>query len=174
MTNNKFQKSDNETNLYNNILLLSRNKIFYTKFKLADTFQNRIILIFLHISFLFVRSKHDLNTTIYKNFYQRAFDLLFKKIELNMREVGYSDTLVNKNMKFLIKSFYEILLYCEKFNKKTDKSKDDFFSKFIRSNNNEKKANNKDLVDYFNKFETFCFDLHSDSVLKGEIKFNYN
>ena len=100
MTNNKFQKSDNETNLYNNILLLSRNKIFYTKFKLADTFQNRIILIFLHISFLFVRSKHDLNTTIYKNFYQRAFDLLFKKIELNMREVGYSDTLVNKNMKF--------------------------------------------------------------------------
>ena len=27
--------------LYNNILLLSRNKLFYTKFDLIDTFQNR-------------------------------------------------------------------------------------------------------------------------------------
>ena len=40
--------------LYNNILLLSRNSVFYTKFNLNDTFQNRIHLIFIHI-FKFIR-----------------------------------------------------------------------------------------------------------------------
>ena len=40
----------NEYILYNKILRLSRNKLFYTKFALEDTFQNRISLIFFHIS----------------------------------------------------------------------------------------------------------------------------
>ena len=39
--------------LYNNILLLCRNKLFYTKLDLIDTFQNRIHLIFIHISYIF-------------------------------------------------------------------------------------------------------------------------
>ena len=43
------QKMSKELILYNNILKLSRNKLFYTKFDLADTFQNRINLIFFHI-----------------------------------------------------------------------------------------------------------------------------
>ena len=37
----------NANNVYNNILLLSRNKLFYTNFSLADTFENRIHLIFI-------------------------------------------------------------------------------------------------------------------------------
>ena len=47
--------------LYNNILFLSRNKLFYTKFYLSDTFQNRINLIFFHISFLFIKIKQNNN-----------------------------------------------------------------------------------------------------------------
>ena len=43
--------------LYNNILRLSRNKLFYTKFALEDTFQNRINLLFFHISFIFNKLK---------------------------------------------------------------------------------------------------------------------
>ena len=43
------------------------------------------------------------------------FDLIFDKVELNMREIGYGDVLINKNMKFLIKTFYNILFDCEKF-----------------------------------------------------------
>ena len=35
-------------------------------------------------------------------------------------------------------------------------------------------ANNKPLIEYFNKFQAFCVDLSSDSVLKGELNFNYN
>ena len=56
-----------ETNLYNNILLLSRNKLFYTKFNLTDTFQNRIYLIFMHISFIFIKIKQKNSKQIYKS-----------------------------------------------------------------------------------------------------------
>ena len=31
----------------------------------------------------------------------------------------------------------------------------------------------KNLALYFDKYETFCIDLSSDRVLKGEINFNY-
>ena len=95
--------------LYNNILALSRNKLLYTIFNLTDTFQNRIHLIFIHVSFLFIKIKHSRYKDVYKIFYQKLFDLIFNNIELNMRELGYGDVVINKNMKALIKIFYSIL-----------------------------------------------------------------
>ena len=65
-----------ENKLYNKILSLSRNKLFYTKLGLSDTFQNRIILIFLHISFLFVKLKKGHKIQHYKEFYQRMFNIV--------------------------------------------------------------------------------------------------
>ena len=56
---------------YNNILLLCRNILFYTKFDLNDTFQNRIHLIFIHISFIFIIMKQNDKNKIYKVFYQK-------------------------------------------------------------------------------------------------------
>ena len=159
--------------LYNSILFLSRNKLFYTKFYLSDTFQNRINLIFLHISFLFIKIKQN-NNKRYKFFYQNMFDLIFIKIEQNMREIGYGDTVVNKNMKFLVKNFYDILLNCEKYNEKTINLKNIFFLKFFEQKNVIKDSNNKGLIDYFNKYQVFCLDLSIDSVLKGSLKFNFN
>ena len=35
-----------------------------------------------------------------------------------MRELGFGDVTVNKYMKFLVKSFYNILFFSEKFNEK--------------------------------------------------------
>ena len=60
-------KRDNsyEEILYSKILLLSRNKLFYTKFELSDTFQNRINLIFIHISFLFIKIKQENQNKLY-------------------------------------------------------------------------------------------------------------
>ena len=103
------QINNRENILYNNILSLSRNKLFYNKFDLIDTFQNRIHLIFIHISFIFIKIKQNNKNRIYKTFYQKIFDLIFCKIELNMREIGFGDTTINKNMKFLVKTFYNIL-----------------------------------------------------------------
>ena len=174
MSLNKKQNNTKETNLYNNILLLSRNKIFYTKFNLIDSFQNRIHLIFILFSFLFIKGKFNNEKNNEKPFFQRLFDLLFKRIELNMREIGYGDVLVNKNMKFLIKIFYSILLDCEKYKKNTPELKNIFFSKYLKFKSTTKMANNDLLVNYFDKYEAFCFDLSLNSVLKGELNFNYN
>ena len=159
--------------LYNNILLLSRNKLFFTKFNLNDTFQNRIYLIFIHISFLFIKIKQTNQKQIYKNFYQKMFDLIFKKVELNMREIGWGETVINKNMKFLVIAFYNILLNCENFNKKSLIFKRNFFSKYFEHINKKKKANYVNLIEYFDKYEAFCLDLTLDSVLNGVLNFKY-
>ena len=45
---------------------------------------------------------------------------------------------------------------------------------YLELNIKQKMANNKPLIEYFNKFQAFCVDLSSDSVLKGELNFNYN
>ena len=167
------QVKSQEITLYNNILLLSRNELFYTRFDLADTFQNRIHLIFIHISLILIKTKTDMKDNECKIFYQKLFDLLFNKIELNMREIGYGDASVNKNMKWLIKSFYNVLIYCENYKDENQESKNVFFTKYLKSNKDQKMANNGPLIKYFNKYQAFCFDLTSDKVLKGELNFKY-
>ena len=173
MSKNSKLLNSQESKLYNKILLLSRNKLFYTKLALTDTFQNRINLIFIHISFLFIKMKQNNQNNEYKKFFQKAFDLTFERIELNMRELGYGDVTVNKNMKFLVKSFYNILLNCENYINKNDQSKNSFFLEYLEIKKLKSNNNNNDLIDYFNKFYSFCFDLPQDSVLKGEFNFNY-
>ena len=170
MFNNLKNNKSQEYKLYNKIVSLSRNKFFYTKLGLKDTFQNRIILIFMHISFLLIKTKENKK---YKNFHQKIFDLTFKHIEFDMREIGYGDATVNKNMKFLVKNFYNILLECKNYNKKNINSKVLFLSKNLQLSHKEKSLYNEGLIDYFNKYEAFCFDLSPDSVLKGDLNFNY-
>ena len=168
------QIKSQEKKLYNKILLLSRNKLFYTKLGLIDTFQNRINLIFLHISFLFIKLKQKDKNKFYKEFFQKMFDFIFNMIELNMREIGYGDMVINKNMKFLIKIFYNILLNCENYKSKSTKSKNLFLLKCLTQNIYKKGTENIELVEYFDKYQAFCFDLRSDSVLKGDLNFNFN
>ena len=170
---NSLKNISHEDILYNNILLLSRNKFFYTKINLSDTFQNRIHLIFMHLSFLFIKVKQTKQTYTYKSFYQKMFDLIFKNIELNMREIGYGDVQVNKNMKLLVRTFYNILLNCENFKRKSQNSKNIFFSDYLDQKDNQKEAHNMALIKYFDAYQAFCLDLSSDSVLKGVLNFNY-
>jgi len=173
MIKNSKNINSNEDKLYNKVLDLSRNKLFYTKLNLKDTFENRINLIFLHISFLFNKIKDANEKTLYKKFYQNMFDLIFNKIELNMRELGYGDMTVNKSMKFLVKIFYSILLNCEIYKNKNENDKNLFLLKHLKLNSNKKDINNYDLVNYFDKYQAFCLDLDPDNVLKGNLKFNY-
>ena len=171
-----FFKKNNlyESNLYNKILFLSRNKLFYTDLKLNDTFQNRINLIFIHISFLFIKGKLNKEKNIYKNFYQKMFNFTFDKIEINMREIGYGDTKINKLMKNLVKIFYNILLDCEIYNDKNNQEKSLFLLNYLTLNKHQKTIDNIKIIDYFNKYQAFCFDLGADSVLKGNLNFKYN
>ena len=79
------KKIDQEVKLYNKIVFLSRNKLFYTNLELNDTFQNRINLIFLHISFIFVKLKKSENEINYKLFNQEIFDFMFKSMIKRIR-----------------------------------------------------------------------------------------
>ena len=140
---------------------------------LNDTFQNRINLIFLHISFIFIKSKQNNKNMNYQIFSQKIFDLIFEKIDQNMREVGYGDVTVNKNMKFLVKIFYNILLNCENYKNKNLNSKNSFLLDCLTLKNVKNDIKNNDLVNYFDQYEAFCLDLSLDNVLKGDLNFNY-
>ena len=164
---------NNELILYNKILFLSRNKLFYTKLSLTDTFHNRVYLIFFHISFLLIKLKLQKKSLIYKDFSQNLFDLTFKQIEINMRENGFGDVTVNKNMKILVKQFYGLLVKCENYDSLSLNSKNLLFSKFLTYKSNFKERNNAGIVDYFDKYKAFCFDLNPDSVIQDILIFNY-
>ena len=168
----KINKSNN-INLYNNIVSLSRKKFFYTKFDLQDTFQNRINLIFFHVSFLFIKIKQQKEANLYKVFYQNIFDLIFKNIELNMREIGHGDVTVNKNMKFLVKSFYDILLNCEKYQEKNDNFKTTFLMKYIELNNRNKTPTIQKILLNFEK-STSGISMFIFSFILFFIHLNYN
>ena len=167
------QNKSKENKLYNKILLLSRNKFFYTQLLLNDTFQNRIYLIFLHVSFLFIKIKKNNDNIHCKKFYQNIFDIIFQKIELNMREVGCGDVTVNRSMKHLIKIFYAILLNAEEYVDNSFENKKKFLTKYLVFHSDKKTSNNNGLVAYFDKYRTFCLDLSLDNVLKGDINFTY-
>ena len=171
----KFIKKNhyNELKLYNKILTLSRNKLLYTKFGLDDTFQNRIYLIFIHISFLFIKIKKQKKLISNKKFYQNLFDLMFQKIEIDMRENGHGDMSVNKNMKLLVKSFYNVLFICENFNYKNNAYKQAFLRKNLTFAQKNLNADNIELIEYFDNYYAFCFDLSIDNVLNGDLNFTY-
>tara|TARA_B100000315_G_scaffold255312_1_gene298376 strand:- start:167 stop:691 length:525 start_codon:yes stop_codon:yes gene_type:complete len=173
MFNRLKQSKSREDKLYNKILSLSRNKLFYRELAFCDTFQNRINLIFLHISFLFIKVKQRNNNNSYHKFYQRMFDYIFRKIEIDMREIGYSDTTVNKNMKFLVKIFYNILLNCEDYEKKTFDKKSLFLFKYLDINKVHKHNKSINIIEYFNQYHSFCLDLSTNNVLKGNLNFSY-
>ena len=169
---NTFKKNP-ETLLYNKIISLSRNKFLYSEFGLNDSFQNRINLIFIHISFIFIKIKQNNKNSDYMKFQQKMFNTTFLNIEINMRELGYGDTNVNNNMKFLVKSFYNILLTCEKYKNQSNDQKLIFLSNYLTFNNNKNVNHSHKLLDYFDKYCAFCLDLSTDYVLKGELNFIY-
>ena len=58
-------------------------------------------------------------------------------------------------------------------NKKNESNKLKFLLGYLSTNDDVKSKNNTNIVDYFNKYQAFCFDLCLDSVLKGDLKFTY-
>jgi len=94
-------------------------------------------------------------------------------IEYNLRELGYGDVSVNKQMKTLNKIFYDILLKI-----KVDDSNNLIISKNIIFEHIFKntKLSEEILIkidDYFKNFYDFTFELDEAIVLKGQINYKY-
>ena len=147
---------------------LSRNIFFYKETLLKNSFETRIILIFVHFSILLIIFKKKK-----KEFPQKIFDNIFLNIEFHIRELGYGDVVVNKKMKTLTRIFYDILL-------KINKSASEDFevdNKILKTYFEITNANSSILVDnlssYFSVFYNFCFELKIDNMLKGKINFKH-
>ena len=153
--------------LYNKLVELSRNIFFYKKVKLKDNFETRINLVFIHLSLILIVFKEKKII----DFPQNIFDNIFLNIEYHIRELGYGDVAVNKKMKTLLRIFYDILLKVrvEVENKK-------IINKTVIKNYLDPQSNNQkelinNMVDYFENFYNFCFELDSNNMLKGRINF---
>ena len=162
-------KKNNILPLYNKIVLLTRKNFFYKDFQLSDSFSNRIYLIFFHLCFILIALKKRKSE---KNDQQAIFDFFFKQIELNCRELGYSDTTVNKKMKDLIKLFYEILIQCSNWKKLHIDIKNNLLLNFF-SNNYYNEILTDKLANYFDKFTLYIENISLNSMTKGVINFVY-
>ena len=105
---------------------------------------------------------------VLKKLLQDVFDYVFKQLELNIREIGYGDVSVNKNMKNYINLFYNILETAEKWEKLNKNDQQKFFLKYLNlSTNNEK------IMNYFENYLNYLKNNTFNSLLKGVIKLNF-
>ena len=164
MINNNFHKFE----LYNTLLLLSRNIFFYEKLKLKDSFETRIYLMFIHFSIILIIFKVKKT-----KFDQKSYDQLFDNIENNLREAGMGDVSVNKKMKDLNKILYDILLKINSKNENEFKINKKLILKYFKELENEKSPIFQEFERYFIKFYEFCFELPMNNMIREAIKFKY-
>tara|TARA_B100001057_G_C22812924_1_gene936201 strand:+ start:1453 stop:1956 length:504 start_codon:yes stop_codon:yes gene_type:complete len=166
----KSKFSKHNLNLYNILLTLSRNLFFYKKIGLADSFETRIYLMFLHFSiYLIIFKKKGLK------FDQDIYDNVFNNIEYNLRELGFGDVTVNKKMKELNKIFYDILLKIdlEQNNQNNFKINSELIKKYFNLFKNKENSNLSQFIDYFLNFYNFCFEIPLNSMVEDSIKFKF-
>ena len=164
-----FSTKKHDTDLYNNLLILSRNIFFYKKISLKDTFETRLYLMFIHFSIILKIFKKK-----GKKFDQIQYDYFFHNIENNLRESGLGDVSVNKKMKDFNKTLYDILL---KIDKETSSNSiiinPSLISKYFDELNNEKDEKYIQFSSYFVNFFNFCFELSLENMIRECIKFKY-
>ena len=151
-------------NIYNSLVNLTRNKTLYEGFIKQDTFSDRMIFFLFHFAFLLKVYKKECS----KKIMQDVFDYVFKQLELNIREIGYGDVSVNKNMKNYINLFYNILETTDKWEKLNKNEQQKVFLKYLNlSTNNEK------ITNYFENYLNYLKNNTFNSLLKGVIKLNF-
>jgi len=159
-----FKRKKHNSDLYNTLLLLSRNIFFYKDLNFNDSYETRIYLMFFHYSVILLTLKLKgvkPDQTNYNN--------LFFHIENNLRELGFGDVSVNKKMKDLNKIFYDILIKLKTNSIDFEINKNLSVKYFENLSNNDKNWLN--YSKYFTNFYLFCFELDSNSVIKDAKNF---
>ncbi len=148
----------NYINLYNNLIILSRNKDLYIGLNNQDSFYDRLVLFLLHFAFFLKNFKNKENTVEL----QEIYDFNFRQLELSIREIGYGDQSINKKMKDYINLFHSMVSeihFWDNFNKNEKLNK---LSIFL---NNFK--NIDDLIEYFEKYNENLSKKTLNSYLKS-------
>ena len=132
-------------NIYNNLIKLTRNKNLYNN-KKPDTFYDRMIIFFFHLSFLLKNYKNDETKAVLQNF----FDFCIRQVELSIREIGYGDATINKKMKEYINLLFSIIDKIDSWDKRDSKYKISIFKLYI-----DDIENYEYYIDYFEKYRLF-------------------
>jgi len=156
--------NNNYLNIYNNLIKLTRNKKLYIKLNSPDTFSDRLIILFFHLSFLLNVYKNE-NSNKYM---QDLFDFIIKHLEISIREIGYGDVSVNKQMKNYINLLYSIIEQIELWSSSSNKFKSDLMKKYLNTANNINY-----YVDYFEKYRVFLLNNTLNSFTKDIISFKF-
>ena len=111
-------------NLYNRTLTDSRNPDIF-KNHILDDLNNKVLIFLIFLSKIFNNiSKNDEN-------YQKLFDYIFNRIEIDLRELGYGDMSVNKKMKIIVTKFYSILIDFKNYSEQSNSDKIEKLSKYF-------------------------------------------
>ena len=162
---------DHNDNLYNTLLNLSRNKFFYLKIGLDDTFETRLYLMFFHFSLIMICFKKK-----GKKFNQNSYDKLFHNIENNLRELGFGDVSVNKKMKDFNKILYDILIKLDLLQdeKKSIKINSKLVKNYFETLNSRDNTKLTLFLDYLLNFFNFCFEKPLDNMIEHCKNFEFN
>tara|TARA_B100000965_G_scaffold99731_1_gene81750 strand:+ start:1454 stop:1927 length:474 start_codon:yes stop_codon:yes gene_type:complete len=156
--------NNNYLNIYNNLIKLTRNKLLYAKMSKKESFSDRLIIFFFHFGFFLKVYKTNANSKELQNLY----NYIFKQIELSIREIGYGDVSINKNMKKYVNLMYSIIDKIELWEKLNLNEKSKFISKFL--NVNEKSSF---FTDYFNKYIDYLTKKSFNYFTKDVIKHKF-
>ena len=131
--------------IYNNLIKVTRNKTLYNS-KRQDTFYDRMVIFFFHLSFL-LKNYKNIET---KENLQNFFDYCVRQVELSIREIGYGDATINKKMKEYINLLFSIIDKIDNWeNKKIDK-KIEIIKLYL-----DDTTNTQYFVDYIEKYRNF-------------------
>ena len=147
--------------IYNKLIRLTRNKNLYNN-KELDTFYDRMIIFFFHLSFLLKENKDKENSVDLQEF----FDFCIRQIELSIREIGYGDATINKKMKDYINLLYSIIDKVHNWETIDDKEKSEILKKYIDISDNS-----QSYIDYFENFRDFLIKNSFKNLSKHIISF---
>jgi len=126
--------------LYSKTLIDSRNPDIFKKY-ILDNLNNKLLIFLIFLSKIFNNMSEN-----NKN-YQKFFDYIFNRIEIDLRELGYGDMSVNKKMKIIVTKFYSILIDFKNYSNLSAVQKTDTLIKYF-----SKIEKKDDFIEFLNKY----------------------
>ena len=154
----------NYINIYNNLVNLSRNKDIYIEFTSKDSFSDRLVILLIHFAIFLKNIKNKES----KKLTQSIHDNFFHQLELNLREIGYGDSKINKSMKSYINYFFNIIDHISNWDDLNDLEKESTLVKILHT-----KKRTLKLVDYFTRFDNYVKKTSLILFSKGVIKHKF-
>ena len=152
--------------IYEKVVLISRNKSFYTKLSVPDTIDGRFdLLVLFSVIVIFFLNKSGPNGKLLS---QMLFDKIFLDLDLSLREVGAGDAGVNIKIKKMVQSYMgRQKVYCESLENK------DFLS-LKKSIANNVYRNLDNYLNYPDILNNYCKKVYLLFSNKNEDYFSLN